>query len=440
MLSLRQRPASPGQIKRQTPNKIMIHHIDFTTGKLVPLVTADRFPVGQILTYEDMANPQKRYVVTSDTPGSYGQPLICEDGHPANCTPSSIGRGGWRNTGETLTADELKQFIEAAKVRQVRESIEAKAKAEAEANDRATRRAAALKNHPYLKPVGLGEYASAKLGAANIRIQLKKAFPGIKFSVTSEYYSGGNSINIRWAMGPTTKEVEAITGKYQEGHFNGMEDIYEYDHSNIWTDLFGGAKYVSENREDGDTFHTIAGHLCDIFGIERPANNAFWNLRGDEDDKINGTTRGLLSCTSFPAGAVITGVEHMPDGEENENVGYGRTGFARYYRILFTDPAAKITPAQAQVVRPEWDQMKEFLGLPADTDKTQANAVTITENTEKQGIEIRFPSKPPAFLLETLKSLGWRWSRASCCWYAKASAEARTFAQNIADTMQPLKV
>jgi hypothetical protein len=421
----------------------MIHHIDFATGKLVPLINSDRFPVGQVLTYEDMANPLKRYVVTSDTPGDYGQPLTCEDGHTSRCAPSSIGRGGWRDTGETLTPDQLADFLAAAKQRQAREAIEAKAAAEAEATDRATRRAAALKAHPYLKTVQPGEHASAKLGAANIRLQLKRTFPGIKFSVTSDVYSGGDSISVRWSMGPTTKEVEAITAKYQEGHFNGMEDIYENDNSNVWCELFGGAKYVSETREDGEAYATIAGHLCDIFKIERPANGHFWNLRADEDDKINGTTRGLMSCTSFPPGAVITGIEHLPDGQENDDIGYGRTGLARYYRVLFTHPAAKITPAQVEIVRPEWDKMKDFLGLPPDDEQAPAAipaaAVTITENTEKQGIEIRFPAKPPAFLLDSLKALGWRWSRAGCCWYAKASAEARTFAQNIAAQMQASK-
>jgi hypothetical protein len=290
-----------------------LYHIDFTTGQLVPVVNADRFAVGQILTYEDMANRCKRYAVTSENPGTYGQPLICEDGHATNCAPSSIGCGGWRDTGETLTAAELVQFIEAAKARQARERIAAKAAAEAASNDRAARRAQHLAENPELKALQPGEYASAKAGAANIRIQLKRAFPGIKFSVTSEVYSGGDSINIKWAMGPTGREVEAITGRYQEGSFNGMEDIYENNRENVWPELFGGAKYVSENREDGDAFTTIAGHLCDLFGIERPAKNQYWTLKGLDDDKVNQTTRGLLGATSFPAGAIITGVEHMPE-------------------------------------------------------------------------------------------------------------------------------
>jgi hypothetical protein len=58
-------------------------------------------------------------------------------------------------------------------------------------------------------------------------------------------------------------------------------------------------------------------------------------------------------------------------------------------------------------------------------------ALTITENTEKNGIEIRFPSKPAATILERLKAAGWRWSKFSACWYTKATTEARAFAATL---------
>lgn len=90
--------------------------------------------------------------------------------------------------------------------------------------------------------------SSAKLGAANIRTELKAAFPGIKFSVKTRNYAGGCSIDVEWQDGPTGSLVEAITNKYQEGHFNGMEDIYESNRNNVFTPVFGGAKYVGTTR------------------------------------------------------------------------------------------------------------------------------------------------------------------------------------------------
>lgn len=59
-------------------------------------------------------------------------------------------------------------------------------------------------------------------------------------------------------------------------------------------------------------------------------------------------------------------------------------------------------------------------------------AVTVTENPEKDGVELRFPAKPAPEILDSLKAHGWRWSRFSCCWYKRASDEAREFARALA--------
>jgi hypothetical protein len=58
------------------------------------------------------------------------------------------------------------------------------------------------KNFGHLKQTGPDVYGSAKLAASNIRAELKKAFPGVKFSVRSETFSGGDSIDVKWMDGP----------------------------------------------------------------------------------------------------------------------------------------------------------------------------------------------------------------------------------------------
>lgn len=67
--------------------------------------------------------------------------------------------------------------------------------------------------------------------AAMIRKDLKEAFPGTSFSVKSEGFSMGDAVNVRWTDGPTSDRVKNLVGKYEYGHFNGMEDIYEYSNS-----------------------------------------------------------------------------------------------------------------------------------------------------------------------------------------------------------------
>lgn len=106
-------------------------------------------------------------------------------------------------------------------------------------------------NNPDLVPSNSG--FDCVVAAKNIRKELKKAFPAIKFSVRSSSYSGGNSINVDYVDGVARVEVEAIVNKYQYGSFNGMEDIYEYSRD-YWNDAFGGTKYLFVNREYSDEF------------------------------------------------------------------------------------------------------------------------------------------------------------------------------------------
>lgn len=61
-----------------------------------------------------------------------------------------------------------------------------------------------------------------------IRAELKLAFPGVKFSVRSQQFAGGDSVDIGYQNGPTYDAVNAIVKKYQDGDFDGMIDLYEY--------------------------------------------------------------------------------------------------------------------------------------------------------------------------------------------------------------------
>lgn len=68
--------------------------------------------------------------------------------------------------------------------------------------------------------------------AAAIRTELKKH--GIKGKVTSESYSGGSSVRVKVEdqTPATMAKIESFAKQFQQGHFNSMEDIYEYSNSN----------------------------------------------------------------------------------------------------------------------------------------------------------------------------------------------------------------
>lgn len=79
--------------------------------------------------------------------------------------------------------------------------------------------------------------------AKAIRQELKKEFPTIKFSVTSETFSMGNAVNISYLDGVTSDKVSAVVKKYEDGYFDGMTDTYHIVKSDLPT-----AKFVTVSR------------------------------------------------------------------------------------------------------------------------------------------------------------------------------------------------
>lgn len=77
------------------------------------------------------------------------------------------------------------------------------------------------------------QLSSHAQAAKAIRADLKKSFPGVKFSV--ECVQSSNVVNIHYEDGPTHEQVESVTSKYAKGHFDGQTDSYEY--SNRRTDI-----------------------------------------------------------------------------------------------------------------------------------------------------------------------------------------------------------
>ena len=83
-------------------------------------------------------------------------------------------------------------------------------------------------------------YISVTDTAKLIRPALAKHFPGIKFSVRSESYSGGASINVSWTDGPRTKEIDLIIKGFEGRSFDGMNDLASPQHS--WINPDGQAE------------------------------------------------------------------------------------------------------------------------------------------------------------------------------------------------------
>ncbi len=75
------------------------------------------------------------------------------------------------------------------------------------------------------------EYIDIKETARIMRGELAKAFPGTKFSVRLQRYSGGSHIDVDYTDGPPTKAVEAITDRFYGRGFDGMTDSTTFHNS-----------------------------------------------------------------------------------------------------------------------------------------------------------------------------------------------------------------
>lgn len=76
----------------------------------------------------------------------------------------------------------------------------------------------------YVSPRRLDATETAKL----VRAALRREFPGVKFSVRTDKYAGGASVNVTWTDGPTSKAVDRVAGIYSGADFDGMVDLKTY--------------------------------------------------------------------------------------------------------------------------------------------------------------------------------------------------------------------
>lgn len=124
----------------------------------------------------------------------------------------------------------------------------ARAKGQTDAARRATEREQHAASHPHLvKKADKPDWSPARLVAENIRRELKRSFPGVKFSVRADGY---DSVNVGWTDGPTGKQVDAVIQRYKSGSFDGYTDCFNYDHDNTFGDVFGSCRFVFGQREN----------------------------------------------------------------------------------------------------------------------------------------------------------------------------------------------
>lgn len=186
--------------------------------------------------------------------------IVHECGKFSKRLPECILRGvQWKIFDEIKDAERIRELCEHAKEKQAEEAREKenqKVIFDAEVER--------LKTAPEYAHLEQGECGSGKLFAKNIRKELKQ-FKGVKFSVRNAYHG---SVSVSWTDGPTKEKVKSIINKYKAGHFNSMQDIYEYsdDPFNV---VFGSVEYPDAQRSYSDAMAEKAiAKIIKDFGLE----------------------------------------------------------------------------------------------------------------------------------------------------------------------------
>jgi hypothetical protein len=206
----------------------------------------------------------------------------------------------------------------------------------------------------------------AKETAKKIRAALKVAYPGVKFSVRTDVYSMGSSVNVSWTDLPLTEEVEKVVNQFQSGSFNGMDDYYETSGYVMDGKRYVGAKYLFCSR------------------------------------KLSEERKQLIKDWMK---------ENYYEIEENS------------YEYFHHFNKAELKMIESEVKQPE--QVEEI-----EVVNNDSLTVELIHNEEKNGLELKFSGKPSEGTRELLKTNGFRWSKYSKVWYIKNSDSALMFTES----------
>lgn len=164
-------------------------------------------------------------------------------------------------------------------------------------------------------------YEDATETAKKIKKELKKAFPKIKFSVTSNKYAGGSSVYVKWIDGPMDEEVKSITNKFKGASVDitdmKVSKSYEYEGK-----FYNGADFVNTSRKLSAEYKAkIVAHAKTIYedlyeyeyGYYQKLINAEKDLIQSESDSKPHAERNIIenqseekeSCSKVRQASVI---------------------------------------------------------------------------------------------------------------------------------------
>lgn len=116
----------------------------------------------------------------------------------------------------------------------------------------------------------MARFISVAETAKLVRAALKENFPGVKFSVRSDSYAGGASIDVYWTDGPTESAVVAIVNQFRGADFDGMTDSMHYRKNFLnGEEVHFGADFIPTNRYMSRTLvEQVVKKFCSEYEVD----------------------------------------------------------------------------------------------------------------------------------------------------------------------------
>jgi len=174
-------------------------------------------------------------------------------------------------------------------------------------------------------------YIDAAEVAKMIRQDLKVAFPYTKFSVKTERYAGGSSIDVDWLDGPTQKEVDQLIGFMHGASFDGMQDL-ETSHDSTYKGEFVhfGNSYLFTHRHYTEAFLLpVIQKVCQEWGhdpkgitFEESSTGVYMMSSHERINGSNWTLREVCEHEAAETSAYAVLEKENNEPEENAESAY----------------------------------------------------------------------------------------------------------------------
>jgi len=198
------------------------------------------------------------------------------------------------------------------------------------------------------------------------------------------------------------------------------------DNTPSWAKAFIVAEFEVDESDGMSDYHGSKTERTILLAFSDSERNSFPELR---------TAAKNCGETAFLADLPKEQAEHR----ENYSGGAGYyLGKSRYSGWKITK-----TPIRWNLGKGSFVTDPNNIKLPSEKVKTVTGSApsgnkiaTCKLNVEKGGIELYFPGKPQAAVLDDLKASGFRWSRFNSCWYKLDNSIARRTASKYAEVPQ----